>query len=554
MNCTASAAGRRQKIEYGFLLRMAGAARRDPAAADPVGAQGVPRPDDVHAPARRRRVRARHGAARSTSRPARGRCAAWCRAGRISARCCPGSRHRCWSSPVSRTRRSRSETIAMAEAIPGAAVAVLDGVAHLAALENPAVVNKLIEEFCVPRVASKHDRQAPAQACRRCTCGATRSTRLRSLREIRETDGVAHRRQRLRHAGLPRHPPRRRQGGAVRPRALLQRAAHPVSSCPARRTSPRRSRPARGRATCSGLDPPEHQRLRRMLTAEFTIRRMKRLEPRIVEIVDAAPRRDGSRRAASRSGASFALPIPSLVICELLGVPYDDRDDFQQRSARQLDLSIPIPERLELQRAGPRRTCSSLVERARRQPGEDILGMLVREHGDELTDDELIGIAGLLLLAGHETTSNMLGPRHAGAAAAPRPARRGARRPGRGRARRRGTAALAVDRAHRDSADHHHRGRDRRRDDPGGSAGLRVAAVGQPRPGVHRLAGRARHPPRRARASGVRPRRAPLPRRSAGPHGDADRVPRAAAPVPRRWRWPRTSTMCSSGRFTSSTV
>jgi cytochrome P450 len=51
----------------------------------------------------------------------------------------------------------------------------------------------------------------------------------------------------------------------------------------------------------------------------------------------------------------------------------------------------------------------SLVERSRRQPGEDILGMLVREHGDELTDDELIGIASLLLLAGHETTSNMLG-------------------------------------------------------------------------------------------------------------------------------------------------
>ena len=51
----------------------------------------------------------------------------------------------------------------------------------------------------------------------------------------------------------------------------------------------------------------------------------------------------------------------------------------------------------------------SLVDGARSNPGDDILGMLVREHGDELTDDELIGIAGLLLLAGHETTSNMLG-------------------------------------------------------------------------------------------------------------------------------------------------
>jgi cytochrome P450 len=156
-----------------------------------------------------------------------------------------------------------------------------------------------------------------------------------------------------------------------------------------------------------GLDPPEHQRLRRMLTPEFTIRRIKRLEPRIVDIVD------GHLDAMADAGPpadlveSFALPVPSLVICELLGVPYEDRADFQRRSARQLDLSIPIAERFELQREG-RDYMHSLVTRARTAPGEDILGMLVREHGTELTDDELVGIASLLLLAGHETTSNML--------------------------------------------------------------------------------------------------------------------------------------------------
>ncbi len=157
-----------------------------------------------------------------------------------------------------------------------------------------------------------------------------------------------------------------------------------------------------------GLDPPEHSRLRRMLTPEFTIRRMKRLEPRITEIVDS--QLDAMEKAGPPVDLvdNFALPIPSLVICELLGVPYDDREDFQKRSARQLDLSLPIPERLELQRQG-RVYMTSLVQRARQQPGEDILGMLIREHGDELTDDELIGVAALLLLAGHETTSNMLG-------------------------------------------------------------------------------------------------------------------------------------------------
>lgn len=157
-----------------------------------------------------------------------------------------------------------------------------------------------------------------------------------------------------------------------------------------------------------GLDPPEHQRLRRMLTAEFTIRRMKRLEPRIAEIVDT--RLDAMAAAGPPSDlvADFALPIPSLVICELLGVPYADRDDFQHRSTLQLDLSLPIAERLALQRQS-RDYMRGLVERARQDPGEDILGMLIRDHGSELSDDELVGIAGLLLLAGHETTSNMLG-------------------------------------------------------------------------------------------------------------------------------------------------
>lgn len=157
-----------------------------------------------------------------------------------------------------------------------------------------------------------------------------------------------------------------------------------------------------------GLDPPDHTRLRRMLTGEFTMRRMKRLEPRIVEIVDA--QLDAMAAAGSPADLveGFALPIPSLVICELLGVPYSDRDDFQRRSARQLDLSIPMAERVELQEQS-RDYMQTLVTGARSDPRDDMLGMLVREHGAELTDTELVGIAGLLLLAGHETTSNMLG-------------------------------------------------------------------------------------------------------------------------------------------------
>ena len=96
------------------------------------------------------------------------------------------------------------------------------------------------------------------------------------------------------------------------------------------------------------------------------------------------------------------------MICELLGVPYDDREGFQRRSDRQLDLSLPFAERYELQRDS-HDYMRSLVKQARSHPDDDMLGMLVREHGDKLTDQELTGICGLLLLAGHETTSNMLG-------------------------------------------------------------------------------------------------------------------------------------------------
>ncbi|MBO0681382.1 cytochrome P450 [Mycolicibacterium sp. S2-37] len=166
---------------------------------------------------------------------------------------------------------------------------------------------------------------------------------------------------------------------------------------------------ARARAgNLLGLDPPEHQRLRRMLTPAFTQRRIKALEPRIDAIVTDHLDAMAAAGPPADLVENFALPIPSLVICELLGVPYADRADFQRRSARQLDLSIPIPERLEVGRQS-REYMHSLVRRARTAPGDDILGMLVREHGAELSDDELVGIAGLLLLAGHETTSNMLG-------------------------------------------------------------------------------------------------------------------------------------------------
>jgi cytochrome P450 len=156
------------------------------------------------------------------------------------------------------------------------------------------------------------------------------------------------------------------------------------------------------------MDPPEHSRLRRLLTPEFTVRRMRRLEPRIAEIVGDHLDRMEALAPPLDVVAHFALPIPSLVICELLGVPYRDRFEFTERSNRQLDTSLPRSERQALI-AESWAYMARLVAAARDAPGEDMLGMLVREHGDAIGTDELVGVAALLLLAGHETTANMLG-------------------------------------------------------------------------------------------------------------------------------------------------
>src|ERR1700712_3986182 len=121
----------------------------------------------------------------------------------------------------------------------------------------------------------------------------------------------------------------------------------------------------------------------------------------------APPGNSRLRRPPAAVVPDFALPVPSLVICELLGVPYEDRAEFHRRAAKQLDLTRPIEERGKVALEG-RAYMSELVDRAFVEPGEDMLGMLVREHGDDLTHDELVGVASLLLIAGHETTANML--------------------------------------------------------------------------------------------------------------------------------------------------
>jgi cytochrome P450 len=157
-----------------------------------------------------------------------------------------------------------------------------------------------------------------------------------------------------------------------------------------------------------GYDPPAHTRLRRMIAPEFTLRRMRAIQPRIVTIVDSAL----DALAAAGPGAdlvsTFALPVPSLVICELLGVPYEDRDQFQLLTSRQLDFAVPLEERNQVGREVAE-YLRALVSRHQASPGDDLIGELICLHGSELSFAELVGISHMLLIAGHETTSNMLG-------------------------------------------------------------------------------------------------------------------------------------------------
>ncbi|RLK61290.1 cytochrome P450 [Actinokineospora cianjurensis] len=154
-------------------------------------------------------------------------------------------------------------------------------------------------------------------------------------------------------------------------------------------------------------DPPDHTRLRKLLTPEFTMRRLARLGPRIDAIVEGCLDRMATSSDPVDLVENFALPIPSLTICELLGVPYADRDEFQRLAVARFDLfsgagaSIgAISESLIY--------LEGVVKAQRADPGDGLLGMIIREHGDLVDDRELAGLADGILTGGFETTASML--------------------------------------------------------------------------------------------------------------------------------------------------
>jgi cytochrome P450 len=157
-------------------------------------------------------------------------------------------------------------------------------------------------------------------------------------------------------------------------------------------------------------DPPYHTRLRHMLTPQFTAQRLKALSPLVAEIVDA--RLDSLEHAILAAGQAdlveqFAFPVPTLTICELLGIPYSERDAFQRLSTRRFDVADGAASALEAVNESLA-YLEDLVRRRRRKPADGLLGALVADHGADLTDRELAGVADGLLTGGIETTASTL--------------------------------------------------------------------------------------------------------------------------------------------------
>jgi cytochrome P450 len=161
------------------------------------------------------------------------------------------------------------------------------------------------------------------------------------------------------------------------------------------------------------LNPPDHTRLRRLVSSTFTARRVQALQPAIESMV-AALLDDLAAAGQTDFVRAFAFPLPANVIGELLGVPAADRAQFQTltRDWSQV-LDIITPE--VLAKADPAATeirsyLAELAAYRRREPGDDLISALVaaEEAGDRLSADELLTMAGLLFAAGFETTTNLL--------------------------------------------------------------------------------------------------------------------------------------------------
>jgi cytochrome P450 monooxygenase len=152
-----------------------------------------------------------------------------------------------------------------------------------------------------------------------------------------------------------------------------------------------------------GYDPPEHGRFRKSLTPAFTMRRIKEQRPAIQRVVDGRVDAMLAQGPPADLVSAFALPVPSLVICTMLGVPYSDHEFFESRTRTLVTFTTSRQQR---ENAGGELLAylERLVTIKQRFPGDDLVSQLLANK--ELSTREIAGVGVLLLIAGHETTAN----------------------------------------------------------------------------------------------------------------------------------------------------
>ncbi|WBB77825.1 cytochrome P450 [Micromonospora sp. WMMD882] len=160
-----------------------------------------------------------------------------------------------------------------------------------------------------------------------------------------------------------------------------------------------------------GMDPPEHTRLRRVVARAFTARRVEELRPGTRRIADELV--DGMLAAGAPADlvAHLATPLPIRVICDLLGVPVADQDDFHAWSEAIVSTTSLRPDQVREYLDNLRAYMAGLVAQRRSAPTDDLIGAMVRVRdtdAERLSEDELVGLAAGLLAAGHETTVNQI--------------------------------------------------------------------------------------------------------------------------------------------------
>ena len=171
----------------------------------------------------------------------------------------------------------------------------------------------------------------------------------------------------------------------------------------------------RGNFAMLNRDPPDHTRLRRLVSKAFTPRMVESLRPRVQQLVDEALDRAAEAGELEVMG-DFAFPLPFTVISEMLGMPDTDARQLREWSGTLVRTLEPVVDTALLQaiaEAGThmRELMSEAITWKRKEPADDLLSALIaaEEHGDVLSDDELIEQVTLLYLAGHETTVNLIG-------------------------------------------------------------------------------------------------------------------------------------------------